>query len=377
MPNYVWTAKAPSGHEVVEEIEADTAEDAKYILLARGFTDLALKEDDVMAAVQAGFKSSTTTFLGKEIKPTAAERLRARDNPPVTFMSNIMSGIEQSKGLFLIILLFAIYDGYRGHWISVLLLALGALLWLAFFLFLGAPLVYYTRLIQAVDWYRWNEVLSLTETVKTAGSFSITKVPETELIRNRAKALTGLGRLDEGLAELKKCEGRPDCPGWMYKLSIASLYTLAKQYDQGIAFNRMALDENPNSTAWLDLANRYARYKYDPVKARDALAEAEKSPLPDLAKPYQIRCRGIIAYLEGDYETARRELETSIQLLDAAKKRPFRDGHLSVSRAYLCCVLAKQGDLPAAKACFDQAREYLVATKEDELIAECRQLIQA
>jgi hypothetical protein len=114
-----------------------------------------------------------------------------------------------------------------------------------------------------------------------------------------------------------------------------------------------------------------------PMENKDrwvAMAEAEKSPLPDLAKPFHIRCQGIIAYLEGDYAAARRELETAIELVDKAKGRPFRDGHLSVARAYLCCVLARQGDLPAAKKCFALAKKYLVATAEDELLAECREL---
>ena len=81
-----------------------------------------------------------------------------------------------------------------------------------------------------------------------------------------------------------------------------------------------------------------------------------------------------MAYLEGDYVAAKRDLETAIELVEKAKGRPYRDGHLSVARAYLCCVLAKQGDLPAAKKCFAMAKEYLTATGEDELLAECHKL---
>jgi tetratricopeptide (TPR) repeat protein len=235
--------------------------------------------------------------------------------------------------------------------------------------------VYYHKLIKASDWYRWDEVISLIGTLRAVRKFSVTGVPETELIRNRAKALAGLGRLNEGLAEYKQCEGRPDCPSWLYKLFVASLYTTAKKYDKAIESNLLSIEEKPTPTAWADLSNRYARYKCDPLKARAAMAEADKSPMPDVAKPFRIRCLGIIAYLEGDYSTAKRELETAIELVDKAKSRPFRDGHLNVARAYLCCVLAKQGDLAAAKKNFALAKEYLVATKEDELLAECRQLI--
>jgi tetratricopeptide (TPR) repeat protein len=208
------------------------------------------------------------------------------------------------------------------------------------------------------------------------GALSFVKVPATALTRHRAKALAGLGRLDEALAEYGQCEGRPDCPGLAVQtLHVASLYKTAKQYDKAIEFNLASIAEKPTPTAWLDLAERYARYKHDPVKARNAMAEAEKSPLSDLAKPYHFRCRGIIAYLEGNYATAKHNLETAIELVEKAKGRPYRDGFLGVTRGYLCCTLARQGDLAGAKKCFLLAKKYLNATKEDELLAECRQLI--
>jgi hypothetical protein len=127
----------------------------------------------------------------------------------------------------------------------------------------------------------------------------------------------------------------------------------------------------------LDLAYRHARYKRNPTKAREAMAETDKSPIVEIAQPFRSRCLGVIAYLEGDYPTAKSELENSINAVENVKWRPGKDGHLAIARAYLCCVLAKQGDKEAAKKNFDLAREYLVATKEDELLAECRQLISS
>ena len=373
MPNYVWSAKNQLGQKVIKEIEAKTAEEAKTMLSAEGYSDLELKEEDIISAVHAGF-TDKPRFLGEEIKVTAEQRLKHRDNPPITFAAAILRGISQSKVLFLLILLIGIYNGYRSHWISVLLLIFAGFVWLAFLVCVNSTLVYYNRLIRASDWNRWEEVLSLVETLKSVGRFSVAKIPEAELIRNRAKALAGMGRLGEALAEYKQCEGRPDCPSWLYKLFVAGLYDTAKSHDKAIEYNLVVIKENPVSTAWADLANRYARYKRDPVKAREALAEADKSPMVDIAKPFRIRCRGIIAYLEGDYATARHELENAIELVERSKNRPFRDGHLSVARSYLCCVLAKQGDLAGAKKLFASAKEYLEATKEDELLAECRQL---
>ena len=374
MTNYVWTARDPSGKTVVEEIAAESAAEAEKILRAKGYSDLVLKEDDVIAAANAGFTDRPTLF-GEEIKVTVADRVKHQNNTSTNFFSAIVSGINQSKVFCLVIVGLAVYAGFRGHWVSVAILAIGLLAWLAFIVCVSLPLVYYNKLIKASDWERWDEVLSLVETLRAVRKYSVVGVPETELIRNRAKAVAGQGRLHEALAEYKQCEGRPDCPSWLYKAFVASLYTTANDHDKAIEYNLRSVAENPRSSGWADLSNRYARYKRDPIRAREAMAEADKSPMPDVAKPFRIRCLGIIAYLEGDYAAARSNLETAIELVDKAKSRPFRDGHLSVARAYLCCVLAKQGDLAGAKRCFALAKEYLIATKENELLAECRQLI--
>ena len=373
MTNYVWSATDKSGNRVVKEIEAATAEDAKYVLLAQGYSNLELNEDEVIGAVLAGFPKRQNAE-GQEIKVTAAERMKHRDDPTLTFRDVLRKGIGPSYLGFLALIFFLVYSGFRCEWGYFLIYTIALLAWLVFVFFAGLQSVFYRKLIKAADWSQWNEVLSLVATLKIIGRFRKVKVPASELTRNRTKALVGLGRLNEGLEEYKKCEGQPDCPDWLYKLFVASLYTTAKQYDKAIEYNLASIAAKPTSTAWLDLANRYARYKKDPVKARAAMAEAEKSPLADFTKPFNIRCRGIIAYLEGDYAAARSDLETAIDLVEKARGRPYRDGHLSVARAYLCCVLARQGDLPTAKKCFALAKKYLIATKEVELLAECRQL---
>jgi len=373
MANYAWSATDKSGKRVIREIEAATAEDAKFVLQAQGYSNLELKEDEVTSTAVAGF-AKRKNALGQEIKVTAEQRLKHRDDPTVTYWDALRKGIGPGVIVFLTVCVLAIYSGLRGHWGYAGLYVAGLLGWLGYILFLSLPSVYYRKLLKAADWNRWNEVLSLVARLQLIGRFRSVKVPATELTRNRAQALAGSGRLDEALAEYSQCQGRPDCPPWLYKLFVASLYTLAKRYDKAIEYNLASIAEKPTPTAWADLANRYARYKRDPIKAHSAMDEAEKSPVPDFAKAFYLRCQGIIAYLEGNYDAAKRDLETAIELVETAKGRPYRDGHLSVTRAYLCCVLAKQGNLAGAKECLALAKEYLVATKEDELLAECRQL---
>lgn len=370
---YTWSAKDQFGQKVIKEVEAQSAMEAHASLSAAGYSDLELKEDEIMTVAQSAFPEKVK-ILGGEVQVTAEQRVQKLQNPSVTAWSLLKEHLDQGKFFFLVLILFSGYKFYRGNYISASLIMAALVLWLCFLIFMGLPLIYYRKLVEAVDWNRWPEVLSLTGTLKTMGRMSIVKVPATELTRFRAEAFAGMGNIEQGLAEFAPCEGRPECPGWLYKLLLARLYSTAKQYDKAIELTRTAISENPSPVAWYDLTNRYARYKRDAVKAREALTEAEKSPAVAHVKPYQARCRGIIAYLECDYPTAKTELETAVRLLEQVKWQPGRDGHLAIARAYLCCVLAKQGDIEGAKKNLNLAMEYLLATGEDELLAECRQL---
>lgn len=374
MTNYVWSVTDKSGEKVIREIGAATAEDAKFVLLAQGYTDLELKQDEIGSIAQAGFSKRQNAF-GHEIKVTAEERMKHRDDPTATYFDALRKGIGRNSLFFGAFVFFILYSGFQRQWLYAALYAAVLLVWMAYILFRSLQSVYYRKLIKAADWNRWHEVIRLVAAIKMIGRFYQVKVPASELTRYRAKALAGLGRLDEALKEYKPCEGQPDCPDWLYKLFVGGLHDVVKQHDKAIEYNLASIELKSTSTAWIDLANRYARYQPDPVKARVALANAEKSPLSDIAKPFYFRCRGIIAYLEGDYSSARRDLEMAIDQVEKTRSAPFRDGRLSVTRGYLCCVLTRQGNLADAKRYFRLARKYLVATREDELLAEIRQLI--
>ena len=96
MTSYTWTAKDKAGQRVIKQVAAETAEDARAKLLADGYTELKLVEDDVTAVVQAGFPKHPK-FLGEEIKVTAEQRLKARENPTTGFWSALAQGVKETK----------------------------------------------------------------------------------------------------------------------------------------------------------------------------------------------------------------------------------------------------------------------------------------
>jgi tetratricopeptide (TPR) repeat protein len=243
---------------------------------------------------------------------------------------------------------------------------------LVFIVGVSTPAIYYNKLNQAVDWNRWDEVLDLVRTLEINRKINFIKVPEVELKRNRAKALAGLGRVEEGLAEYRQCAGQPGCPNWLHKAFIAGIYDTAKQYDKAIEYTLLSLEEKENPSLYVDLAYRLARHKRDVVAARKVLQKGEQAVLAEMAKPFLLRARGWVCYLEHNYAEARCAFEEAIEYMERTRHQPFRDGSIANAKAHLACVLAKQGEFELAKKNFAEARKHLETTDEKDLLAECR-----
>jgi tetratricopeptide (TPR) repeat protein len=229
-----------------------------------------------------------------------------------------------------LILLIAI-EVWRGDTLHAIWLAIGLVVWVAARIWAGLPGIYYAKLNKAGDWHRWEEVLELVEKLEKIRRHHRIKLPAVELSRSRAKALAGLGRLPEALAELDQCENQPGMPGWLHKAHVAVLYDVVRQHDKALEFTMLAIAEKPTPVLYADLANRLLRFKRDTVRARVALAEVEKGALLDKGKAYIMRSRGILAYLEGDYASAREELEAGLAIVEA-RHQFFKDGYLNIAK---------------------------------------------
>jgi tetratricopeptide (TPR) repeat protein len=376
MPKFIWRTKDRFGNPVVREIEANSAAESQTILLAEGCTDLSLFRGETEAVAIEGMERPT--FLGSKLQQVSAEekvKLRDQNRRPATFANVLWRGIGRSAMFMLLLLAVGIIEFRKGNTYALILLAVGLIAWLAYLLCVGLPKIYFGRLHRAADWHRWTEVLKLVKTLELINKLHFIKIPGSTLGRYRAEALAGLGRLSEALAEFSQYENQPGCPSWMYKSFVANLYNHAKQPDTALEWNLKAIQEKPKPTNYMSLANRYVINKRDPVRARAALKEAEKGPMTEFEIPFYHRCLGITAYLEGNWSGARQELEISLKMMEQSPHLPGRAGRINVAKAYLCCVLGKQGEDAAARKLLAESRKYLVATGRDELLAECERLV--
>jgi tetratricopeptide (TPR) repeat protein len=374
MPNFVWTAKNRFGNSVVREISADSTEQAITQLLAEGCTEIELKENEVIAAVRTGFHKPK--LFGEELKITAQDRVKQRNKPPLTFGRALGQAVFHSSVICICVILLAAYEIYRSNIVSAVILGFGLLFWLGYQVCVQLPAIYHKKLLKALDWHRWEEVLRLVAKLRSINRIHFIKVPETALLRYRAKALAGLGNLPQALQEFAPCENQPGCPSWLYKTLVADIYDTAKQHDKALELVKLSLEEKKTPSVYIGLATRLLRCKKGPEEVKAALAEAEKGTLiEDIEKPIVLTCHGVIANLEKDYSAAKKHFQAALEIMERTRHMPHRDGHINRTKARLSCVVAKEGDLVAARKLFSEANEYLVATKETELIEECKQAL--
>ena len=90
MAKYVWTAKDGTGQTVVKEILAATTEEARSNLLAQGYSDLVLKEDEIMSIARAGFEKQPSIF-GEEVQVTAEDRIKHQNDPTRGYLACVVA----------------------------------------------------------------------------------------------------------------------------------------------------------------------------------------------------------------------------------------------------------------------------------------------
>ena len=373
MPNYVWTVKSRYGDKLIREVAAETVEDAKARLVAEGCTDLVLETGEIDDAIHSGRK--LPKLFGETIKPTPSQRIKIHNQEPRTYWTVLRDGVTRTWGVLLLIPLLALEEWFRGNRLSVWLLAAALAVWLVMVMLNGLPSILFRQLVTALEWSRWRRALAVVTRLELLGRVHHLKVEPFYLALCRAKSLAGLGRLPAAVELFGPYENTPGCPGWLHKMFMAGIYDLAKDHARAAAFARASVAEKPTAVGYIDLADRLARHLKDPAQARAALGRAENVSLSVNEQIFFLRCRGIIAWREGRDGPARRDLEAALALMNKNPRTFYRFGNICVAKGYLGCVLARQGDLPAAQKYFAEARKYLEATDEQELLQACRQAL--
>jgi tetratricopeptide (TPR) repeat protein len=363
---YLVSGKDDRDRSVTEVVSAPNTDEAVRRFKARGFTDVVLHSDEV---------------IGHLFKPEVLEHFSPRDHLALGRVSRsefawrlILKLYRSQWWLFAIIIVFV-----AGRRILETPWELIDTLATAFFFMppvvvllneLFSPARKYERAMTFNAWGRWTEMLTALKGVRFA-------VPAPQYAFHEAKALAGLGRIDDALEVVRPFGDDPKTPAWLYWGQLSDVFNAAKMPDRVIECGEKALENAPhNVTVLIDLAMAVLRFRRDATRARPLLERAREHEISDLILPFLTAAEGVLALEEKKPEQARRLLEEALNLVE-----PFRHASPLMGSAtdrihvYLALACAATGDHHAAEQNYRIAEPRLLAFNATDLIDRCRTVI--
>src|SRR3954451_22506675 len=352
MPKYLLSGTNAHGRSVTEIVPAPSADEAVRRYQARGFADVVLHSDEVM---------------GHLFDPSAMEHLTPRD-----YLTLGRGSRAQSLWLLIVRL-------YRQQWGLMLLLAAwvvgrraldapwGFLDYLPLALLLLPPIIVllgevaspsrkFERAMSFAAWARWADLRAALPAIRGA-------VPAPLYAFYEARALAGLGRLDEALEVVRPYAADRSTPTGVYWSQLADVFHTARLGDRAIECAEKAVEHAPdNSTMLIDLAMSVLRYRRDAARAKPLLARAREHEISDLVAPFLTMAEGVAALEDGRPEEARRLLEEALTGAERFRHTTaLMGGAIDRIHVYLCLACAATGDHAAAERHFRMAEPRLRA----------------
>jgi len=363
MPKYLLSGTDARGRPRTEAVSAPTADEATRRFKARGYSDVTLHSDEV---------------IGHLFKPEVLRHLTPRDYLALgrvsrgQFVWRMVVKLYRSQW-WMFLIFAALVVGRRVlevPWGFIDTAAVGFLVFPLVIVLLGellSPGRKFERAMAYNAWGRWAEMLTALKSVRAL-------VPAPQYAFFEAKALAGLGRLDEALDTVRPYADDPGTPAWLYWGQLADVFHAAKLGDRAIECGEKAVEHAPdNPTVLLDLAMALLRYRRDAARARPLMERARTHEISDLLAPFVLMAEGVLALEENRPERARELLEES-----ARRAEPLRHTTALMGSAidrihtYLTLACAATGDLAAAEEHYRIAEPRLRAFDTQDLIDRCQ-----
>lgn len=358
MPTYLWTGKNAQGVEIAEKINAPTPELARDLLEKRGYAALKLLKDDVMAEITS--KNEVLT------KMSAAEEAALLLKGKVTFSEYVIN-IFRDVGLIAIACLGLVTLFWGRHPYLAVFFGLIIVPIAVAFARVRRHGYLFTKMIAAREWHRAEETLRLLQRLE-----KVLKPEDVSLYRSLA--LIWKGNVASGIADWAQHQSK--ISPWRYSAHLSILYENAGDIDRAIELGELAVTQNPNVGAlYIDLAWKYLLHERNLPRAKELLDQAERLELIEIAKPFLLRNRGIVALREGRFAEAEKLLLESFGIFQAHKQMHFRYSSMMLTKGFLAQAAAKLGKAQQAKEDFAEAKEWLEAAKMKPILKACEAIV--
>lgn len=364
MPTFLFTAVNRNEKSVTERVEAENLSQAKYKLEIHGYTEINFYESELSQEV-------TNLFDEKHVK-------NANKLPKVQINAYYDTRLRQQfitvfKYTFFWWLILACLI-YTNHDLSTLIWVIGAIL---LTLYTMLPGIIYNRLQEAHCWGRNESVRFWGKVAKFFNRIAFVKIPNLEIDVNLACADAREGNLNLALSRVTEKRNDPRVTERLYNLALVRIYGNAKDYHKIRSLYEESLrNDKLLGEELLDYAICLARRHKEPSLARNILEkvfEREQTILTDLFIPY---CQGVIEIEDENYQRAEFYLKQAEKRLEPFRNNTFIVGLKSEVKAFLALSLSNRGKADDAERLFAEAKPYLTAAKETELLERCEGILR-
>lgn len=364
MSTFLFTAVNRDGKSVTERVEAENLSQARYILEIRGYSEILFYESEL---------SKETDRLFDEKKLKDAQKQYLENQVSVQYDTSITRhflNLLKVTWVFWALIIGAFL--FVQNTTTFLLLTASVVLTV----YISLPVIIFNRLFEAHGWDRNRQVRLLANIAKWFNYISYGKIPLSEIDTYLSCADAREGKIDQALRRMTKYQNDSKVSKRLYNSSLIRIYGNARDFDKVLELLEDSLNEGNNyNEKLLDYAICLARRYKQTTRARSVLErlfEAELSAMGNLFIPY---CQGVIEVEDGNYSQAEFYLRQASKQLEPFRKNTYLIGLKSEVKAFLAMTLGRQGEKDEAERLLEEAKPYLAAVNERELLQRCEDAV--
>lgn len=359
MSSFLFTAVNRDGKSVTERVEAENLAQAKYKLEIQGYSEISFYESDL--------SEDTWNLFDEKNKKSKQEFLQRQ--------VEIQYNTSYWQHVFFCLKLTAILWIPLTVWVALSwsffsFLSLG--LFFAVFIYLSLPVIFYDKLLMAHFRAQNFKVRFWVKISKLFNNISFLKIPPADLDSRLSCADAREGNLKLALSRMEKYQNVEKVPRRLLNIYLGSIYGNAKKYDELLKLQENALQEgNISSEEMIDYAMNLARWQKKTNFAREILDKALDSEMTAMMQLFVPFCKGLIEIEDGNFPQAEFYLQLASKQIEPFKKNGYLVGLRSEIKAFLSIVLGTRGEKAEAAKLFYEAKPYLLAHKETDLLRRC------
>src|SRR5215204_1237611 len=356
MNTFLFTGVNRDGKSVTERVEAENLSQARYKLEIHGYSEITFYESELSSDVTNLFDEKQAKNKAKLLKQQVGGQY------DTTLRRHFINVVKYTWFWWLILL----YLMYKNQDLSTVLWFGGTVLVIGYLTF---PSVIFNRLYEAHCWSKNGAVRFWGNLAKFYNRIAFVKIPVFEIDIHLACTDAREGNLAGALRRIAKYQNDPKVSERLYKLALIRIYGNARDFDKVLNLLESSLQEGHIYTEeLLDYAICLARRHKQTARAKGVLERVFDTELTAMANLFIPYCQGVIEVEDGNYSQAEFYLKRASKELEPFQKNTFLIGLKSEVKVFLSMALGSRGEKDEAAKLFAEAKPYLVAVKDNELL---------